>query len=297
MNILRLLEGIRTPAGEIFFQGVTYLGQEFMILGLISVLYWCVHKDLACRVMMSFSLSGLVLNNAKLAFRINRPWILDPQFHPVASAVPAAGGYSFPSGHSQGAGSVYFILAMFYKNKILKVIFTVLPFLVAFSRMYLGVHTPKDVSAALLIAAAVAFLVWKWYERAQRTEKEDLQLMVFFAAAAVLTVVFALYQMKANGVTAEMADGNFKLAGAAVGCTAGMWFEHRYVNFSVEGSMTGKILRLLAGLASAFLIKIIIGSVCGKGVSGCIIEYALVVFWMIGGYPWIFSRLEKRKRV
>lgn len=47
MDFLRLLEGIRTPFLDQIFQFMTYFGQDFLVLGIICLLYWCLNKKLA----------------------------------------------------------------------------------------------------------------------------------------------------------------------------------------------------------------------------------------------------------
>lgn len=72
------------------------------MLSVLCFFYWCYDKKFARRIGLTYFSSGLVVQNLKIIFRIPRPWILDPDFHPVQSAIPHATGYSFPSGHTPG---------------------------------------------------------------------------------------------------------------------------------------------------------------------------------------------------
>ena len=102
MTFLWLLEGIRTPFLDKLMQLITYLGQEIIIIAVICTLYWCVDKRFAYLLGFTYFTAGLCVQIMKITFRIPRPWILDPEFKAVESALPGATGYSFPSGHTQG---------------------------------------------------------------------------------------------------------------------------------------------------------------------------------------------------
>ena len=107
MEFLYFLEGIRTPIGNEFFQFVTYFGQEMLLVAVICIFYWCLDKSFAYQLALTYFSAGLCVQALKITFRIPRPWILDPEFAPVKSAVPAATGYSFPSGHTQGGTCLF----------------------------------------------------------------------------------------------------------------------------------------------------------------------------------------------
>ena len=73
MNLLWFLEGIRTPAGNDFFQFVTCFGQETFLLSVLCFFYWCYDKKFARRIGLTYFSSGLVVQNLKIIFRIPRP--------------------------------------------------------------------------------------------------------------------------------------------------------------------------------------------------------------------------------
>ena len=78
MNLLWFLEGIRTPAGNDFFQFVTCFGQETFLLSVLCFFYWCYDKKFARRIGLTYFSSGLVVQNLKLSSGSRVPgfWIL-----------------------------------------------------------------------------------------------------------------------------------------------------------------------------------------------------------------------------
>ena len=92
MEFLHILSRIRIPFLDGLFQLITYFGQAVPLLLLLCAIYWCVNKELAYGMGLSFFTSGLMLQTLKITFRIPRPWVLDPEFSPVESAVSGATG-------------------------------------------------------------------------------------------------------------------------------------------------------------------------------------------------------------
>ena len=157
MEILNLLAEYRTPFFDTLFQLITYLGQETLAVAVICWLYWCQNKKLAYTIGFTYFVSGLAVQGLKITFRIPRPWILDPGFQAVPSAVPATTGYSFPSGHTQSGTALFGSLALASEKNWKKFLCVLSFLLIGFSRMYLGCHTLKDVLTAMVISLASAF--------------------------------------------------------------------------------------------------------------------------------------------
>lgn len=100
----------------------------------------------------------------KLIFRIPRPCV-------GLSTCPS--GFSFPSGHATVIFAVTSVLMFHYKNKRLGVFFLILSFLVAISRVMLGVHRVEDVLVGSIIGIIVGIFVQKAY-RNYHTEIEHI---------------------------------------------------------------------------------------------------------------------------
>ena len=148
MELLYALESIRTPFLDKLMGLITNLGGEAVFIVAAIVVFWCLSKSCGY-YMMTVGFAGTIINQfLKLWFRIPRPWVKDPNFTIVESARAEATGYSFPSGHTQNAFAVFGSPARFFKNTALRIIFIFLIALTAFSRMYVGVHTPLDVGVS-----------------------------------------------------------------------------------------------------------------------------------------------------
>ena len=82
-------------------------GETTVIIFLISAIYWCLDKKLAEYILVSQGYADLVNGLAKVVACVYRPWILDSRVYPVNEAIPGATGYSFPSGHTTTATTMF----------------------------------------------------------------------------------------------------------------------------------------------------------------------------------------------
>ncbi|MFW6208350.1 MAG: phosphatase PAP2 family protein [Spirochaetota bacterium] len=102
----------------------------------------CGNKRLGYRVGFAFLASAVVNPLLKNSFRIERPIGVEGI---ESQRLHTATGYAFPSGHTQGATAFWTGMMTYVRRRWMYLLGTALIFLVALSRMYLGVHWPSDV--------------------------------------------------------------------------------------------------------------------------------------------------------
>lgn len=294
MNFLWALSEIRTPFLDTLFQFITYFGQELLLIGVICALYWCVDKKLATQIGFTYVTAGLCVQGLKITFRIPRPWVLDPDFKAVESAIPAATGYSFPSGHTQGGTSLFAPLALNAKKLSIKLLCTAAFLLIGFSRMYLGCHTPKDVLTAIGVSLLFSWLIWKYKDLFVGPDSHVGLIALLVTAAAVGICIYSYILYHGGVIEACYASDCFKASGAALGFAAGWYLEQKYLDFSAHtGTRAEKILRFIAGLAVTAALQFGLKALIGHTLAGKTIQHFIVILWIIFLYPCIFSKLKK----
>ena len=291
MEMLQLIEGIRSPFLNTVFGLITQLGEETVAVVILCAIFWCISKRTAYVIGISYFLSGLTVQGMKITFRIDRPWIAAPALKPVPSALEHATGYSFPSGHTQSSTALFGSLGTQVKQKPLKAVFFLLPVLVAFSRMYLGVHTLLDTGVALAISLLLILLTVVFFkgDAVEKTRELIISLVMVLFAAAVIVIAAALY---ANGaIEREYITDCLKAAGAGVGFAAGMYIERVYIDFSVKAkNLLWQVIKFVLGFIGVLAIKEGLKLIIGTGLVVDTVRYFLMIMWVAVFFPLIIKK-------
>ena len=259
MPFLHFLQSIRNPFFDWFFALITHLGEETLFLVIAIMFFWCINKREGYFILIT-GLVGTVVNQiAKLFFRVPRPWMLDPDFEIVESAREEATGYSFPSGHTQNIAGTYGSIAAYQPKKWKTVLCTILIVLVAFSRMYLGVHTPLDVIVSLLFALGLILLLRPVFVSDERMNK---LMPVVVVASVILSVGFLAYVLSLSGVLfldPHNYQSGLKNACTLLGCTAALIpvyiLDRKFIKFETNARWYVQIIKLAGGLLGVLAIK------------------------------------------
>lgn len=259
MDILYALEKIRTPFWNGVMSAVTQLGGEVIFIVAAVVVFWCVSKWEGY-YLMTIAFCGTVLNQfLKLICRVPRPWVRDPNFTIVESARAEATGYSFPSGHTQNAVGLFGGMARWGGRRWVRLGLTALALVIAFSRMYLGVHTPADVGVSLVLAAA---LVLGLYPLMRRAQEKPRYMGYVLAAMLVVSGAFVVF-VEAYGFSADTDAENlasgignaWKMLGAVAGMTLAWLLDRRYIHFETQAVWWVQVIKVAVGMALLLAIK------------------------------------------
>ncbi len=309
MDILLGLQSFRNGGGAFlndFLAKMTFLGELNTAIVIMAVLYWAVSKELGTYLLMGWSGNRLVNGVLKVTVCAYRPWIRDARIIPYGNSMTTATGYSFPSGHSMNASTV-FGGGMVRKDMpaALRVILGVILLLVGFSRLYLGVHTPQDVLVGFLAGCLVMWLtvrLMRWVEA--HPEKDWMVVCIGLGLAAAVAVYAAVKPYPADYDAAgklivdgaKMANDTFKGVGWSAAFLIGWILERRFVGFATDIPLTRKLTRAAGGLLGYYAFSLILVPLVKSwipGPAGTIVSCFIQMFFVSFLFPWCFHRLEK----
>lgn len=273
LEILKAIQSVSNPFLDILFQFFTMFGEELILVSTITIIYWAYDKKLGEYITFSVLTSICFNTFIKNIFRMPRPIGVEG----IRSIrVETAPGYSFPSGHTQTATSFYGSVAIYKRKKILYIIASLIIFLVGLSRLYLGVHYPKDVICGAIFGISISLICLYFFNTSKNIHLTYLLTFLIFSLG--LFFIDSIDFIKALG--------------SQLGFVCGIFIEHKYVNFETNTSMIKKIFRVIIGLFIIIAIKSGLKLIFPSIIIFDFIRYTLISFVGIGVYPMLFKKLN-----
>ena len=303
MGFLYFLERIRVPGLNELMLLSTHLGEETAFLAIALIVFWCLDKYEGY-YLLGVGLFGNLANQfLKIVCRVPRPWVRDPNFHALESAIPEAGGYSFPSGHSQTAVGTFGCIAMTRKNRVLRIFCITFIILVPFSRMYVGVHTPADV----LVGSAMALaMVFGFYPLMMGNGKKNFPWV--FAGLTVLSIAYLLFlelyafPQDIDPINyAHAVENGYTLLGCFLGIMIVWFVDEKKTHFRCDAVWWAQIIKAVCGLAVVLAVKAgmkpvlqaVMPVLPARAVRYCLIVVVAGILWPMT-FGW-FSKLGRKK--
>ncbi|MCR5485963.1 MAG: phosphatase PAP2 family protein [Lachnospiraceae bacterium] len=268
LQYLLWLQEIRLATGGIFdefFNAISKFAVDILPF-LPFVIYWAVDKKWGYLFMTNHTAGELLNGLIKLTVCAYRPWIRSDLIEPAGDSKTAATGYSFPSGHTRTASTIYGTIFVWQKDKKrwIAILCAILILLTGFSRNYLGVHTPQDVIVGFLESVLLIWIVGIVHKKVEGNERM-LDILTIIGVVVVF-ISLAYIQLKpypmdydASGALLvdpqKMMNDCFKAAGAFMGFLIGSYIDRRYLHYAIPEGAKNLPLLTCIGAALAFAWK------------------------------------------
>ncbi len=273
------LQGFGSPVIDKIMYIVTNISSELFYGAALAFIYWIWDKHKGYRLGMVFLSSMFVNNYLKFVFAIPRPTAQNN----VKVLYPETGhGFSFPSGHTQGATTFWGWLGYEVGQKEFHILTGVIIVMVATSRIYLNVHWPVDIIAGFLIAW-LWIILWKLVFHRYNAIKWPNKLRLIFMILTPLLMYLI-----------HPSDESAMLTGLLIGLPAGRYLDEQYLMWNEKPKLKIYRVRNLIG-ALGFIplrygIKILLNIIPFKLVAFNVLQYALIALWISYGAPLVFVR-------
>lgn len=287
LTIIKKIQSFSNPFFDALFQLITVLGEEAIIITILAFVYFTYDKRLGEKIAFSLFGSILINNTLKGIFVHKRPFEMYPD-EVRAIRTKTATGSSFPSGHTQNAATFYTTLALRVQRKWFWILVNVLIFLIAISRLYLGVHFPKDVLVGAILGILWAWTGWYLYDRYSNTLKSKILLFII----QLLIFTPFLFFHENLGLPIKISNDFYKIYSLYLGFIPAIYLENKYVNFSINVSIKKKTIRFLLS------IVVLLGCMMGlklifpdKLIYTCL-RYFLISFLGLGLFPFVIKKFN-----
>ncbi len=155
--LIFIQEHIRNSFCDPIFKSITHLGDAGIFWIILTIILLCFKKTRRAGIYSACALVGsVIINNMILKNLINRtrPYEVIQGLQCIVSPATDA---SFPSGHT-GASFASAVAMCKQIPKKYAVLLIILASLIAFSRLYVGIHYPTDVLGGLITGIGLGIL-------------------------------------------------------------------------------------------------------------------------------------------
>lgn len=179
--------------GNFIFGKLTHLGDGITMTAIFWFFYGQKEPQKMLSTILCIAFTGVVVQLLKQMFFSEwyRPLVSLPKEMVHSVAGYEAYGQSFPSGHSTAVFSFVFSILLWQKwSALIQVFWALLACLVAYSRIYLGVHFLGDVLAGALLAWAMVHLTFPHlYAYVSRLFISSYRLRIFLHGMATVALL------------------------------------------------------------------------------------------------------------
>lgn len=287
-------------------QIVSALGTFEFYLALVPLLYWCVHKRFGKEVAFLLAITHILNASGKHLLRQPRPFWLDS-----ALGLSTETSYGAPSGHVQTATVIYLLAAIRAQRRLGWFLAGAGIFVMALSRIYLGMHFWQDALAGFLLGLLVLGGYFVWREQFQDAFGNRLLGQRLLLAIA-LPLAFALPYAAGLLLLGELQEVDwaeaaqiaerasieevFTAIGILLGLGIGFILEATRVHFMVDGSSVMRAMRYAVGIAGTLIIWRGLALVFPQDPLWLALPLRLLRYWLAGMWvayyaPLLFVRI------
>ena len=294
VKLIEWLQQNMGAAGTFAARTASFIGGETVSLLLLIVMLFCYKKEAGKRVARTVLTASMWFPMIKNVVLRVRPYMVHQDNIKVLQVVEADAdpmdiiqqGFSFPSGHGATAVSLFGSIAREARRRWMWTLAIVMPLLIGFSRIAVGVHYPTDVLAGWAVGlAAIGFNILL-----EKIVKQDWLRYVILLVISLPGIIWC------------QSRDYFTSLGLLIAAAVAFPFEAKYTRFQDTRNIWAMILRTIGAFAIYFALNTVLkmpfskewldsGTLAANLVRTA--RYAVILFVVIGIYPKVFPLFEK----
>ncbi len=212
LDMLEFFQDMREASPEAitwFFQIVSNSVVYMMIpFAVAAFLIWFRDRRAGDAVMVNVLTAVNLSRFVKNIVEQPRPWVADPSLEP-ADGTNHSGGYSFPSAHCTTAAAGWGAVASVFRMRTVTAAAAAVILLVAFSRLYLGVHTPLEVVTGMVLGILVLAVNSYLLSVSGRSDADFRRISYLYMAVFLPVCIITVLTEDADLGNALMGTGMF----------------------------------------------------------------------------------------
>jgi membrane-associated phospholipid phosphatase len=288
-EIIEALQSALSPTLDLLFILFTLLGESYIYMSLIAIIYWCFNKRAGVQISYVLLVSAYLNYWLKMSFKMDKP---PSQYRIILKGDTS---YGFPSGHAQSAVTFWGWAGLKIRKAWMRILFFTLIFLIGLSRIYLGVHYLGDVLGGIFCGAVFLIVAYKTIPYLESRLSSIPRWLRDYLTPLISVLLFGL----SLAVFPDITRGNSALVcGTLFGFSFGFSLESKHVNISVDVNRSTKVFRSVVGLITVFGLYLMMSFVLNLMSLGAVVyihflKYAIVAFAIAFVTPLIFKFIKK----
>ena len=267
-----------------FFKIIAEVVSKNVIALIFISLYLAYNKDWGRFTLLSLGAAGVCCEFVKLGVARLRPYAVVDKIRCLYPYAPGQDpfnfkiqGYSLPSGHSMMATNLFLAVPIYLRNIQYIAVGLACVFIVALSRVALGLHFPTDTIAGFVIALVIILILDRIYNKIENRAYIYLGIVVLSLAGIIFCP-----------------DINYiKYVALACGISLGFLVEEKYVNFENPKSRRDALVRFAGAIILFALLFVLFPKALGNTDTVKCIMYLVCTFIMLAVYPLAFKKIDR----
>jgi membrane-associated phospholipid phosphatase len=190
LDIVIWIQSYNSPFLDFIALALHVLGSTpaYIVVGLL--LFWRLDRRFTAQWIFAIVVTSIVTDLLKLTIAAPRPFQVAPEL--VRALVIQADSHGLPSGHVSHFLVVFGLFAVWFKRWWLWAATVIATLLMAWARMYLGVHYPQDVIAGVLVGMFCLWFSVRYFDSFMMLWRRFPPLLRYATAVIVIILIILL---------------------------------------------------------------------------------------------------------